>query len=475
MTLSTRSAIQVFLLTLVMGVAFASSVHPLGWSEGTNAASTATAVTLDLETAPVLALPKKIAKKIKKRTLLVYFAPDCSHCKAVAPAIAELIEEFDGDLRLLGIATARTGADEIQPFVEEYGWDGAQMVIDSEAEISAALGAKSTPVAVLVDKRGKEVVEIDRWMPLKPGDETLVRMQVRGDPWSVLAEGGYLGNNVCATCHSEEFRSWELSHHSVAWRTLVLSGSSRDPKCTACHVTGTKEDGGWQGVGDRRLVNVGCESCHSASGPHDGEDNVARETCETCHDKDHSINFSFEKGAPHIDHFTATKLDDDAFKKARKALVGGEAPKPLLAFGDGPYVGAAACAECHEDSHAWWGESGHGAAMDTLIESKDHEKVDCVRCHATPTVSGATPTELGQYRVEESVGCESCHGPGGEHVEAGGGVDTIVGLGGSCPVCVIEAICTSCHTPKWDKDWDLDTDLARIAHIPPETPPEEGQ
>ena len=90
--------------------------------------------------------------------------------------------------------------------------------------------------------------------------------------------------------------------------------------------------------------------------------------------------------------------------------------------------------------------------------------VACVACHTSPKQSGPPPNELSGYQLTESVGCESCHGPGGNHVAAGGGTDNIQGLGESCPVCVLEAICTSCHTQRWDPNWDLDTRLQAIQH-----------
>jgi hypothetical protein len=70
---------------------------------------------------------------------------------------------------------------------------------------------------------------------------------------------------------------------------------------------------------------------------------------------------------------------------------------------------------------------------------------------------------LNEYRMDESVGCEACHGAGGEHVKEPT-KDNIVGLGESCPECVIEAICTSCHTPAWDPGWELKTRLNSIRH-----------
>ena len=48
----------------------------------------------------------------------------------------------------------------------------------------------------------------------------------------------------------------------------------------------------------------------------------------------------------------------------------------------------------------------------------------------------------------------------------------IVGLGDSCPECVIEEVCTNCHTPTWDPAWHLDTRLGVIRGLysPKETP-----
>ena len=97
------------------------------------------------------------------------------------------------------------------------------------------------------------------------------------------------------------------------------------------------------------------------------------------------------------------------------------------------------------------------------LSEEEAAKVECVRCHASPTASGPEPTELAGFRVDDGVGCESCHGPGEQHVAAPT-AQNIIGLGESCPECVIEEICTSCHTPKWDPGWDLKKRLKAVGH-----------
>jgi len=106
------------------------------------------------------------------------------------------------------------------------------------------------------------------------------------------------------------------------------------------------------------------------------------------------------------------------------------------------------------------------------LQGKEHEgvaaseAVECVKCHASPKVHGGpVAQELSAFAVDEGgVGCESCHGPGGKHVAAGGGTDNIEGLGEDCPVCVLEALCTSCHTSEWDPGWALETRLEAVKH-----------
>ncbi len=115
-------------------------------------------------------------------------------------------------------------------------------------------------------------------------------------------------------------------------------------------------------------------------------------------------------------------------------------PAPAVA-GDGPaYVGSKTCKKCHSKQFKSWSKTKMGQALATLkpgeaSEAKTKFKLDpakdyttdtkCLKCH---TVGLGLP---GGYAIPEAgnkksvrhakklanVGCEACHGPGGEYTK----------------------------------------------------------
>jgi hypothetical protein len=90
-------------------------------------------------------------------------------------------------------------------------------------------------------------------------------------------------------------------------------------------------------------------------------------------------------------------------------------------FSTATYVGSDKCKKCHEHAYDVWSKSKHARAFQTLVEAKRPSlrqfDGECVICHVTgfEYTSGyrndtATPNL-------KNVGCESCHGPGSEHVD----------------------------------------------------------
>lgn len=455
------------LVALVATVAVAVDKDERGWTRGGVVAANAGRLIAGHEARDEVTLPKDVVKTVQGPTLLVYFSPTCPHCQAVAvelQALHDRMEAFGG--RVVGIASGSSTPEALATFRKDYDVT-FDIWTDTDREVSRAFGIRSTPSAALVTPKTKTSVEIvELYFPYVPGLDSLVEGRAKGDVMAVFEPGRFQGTTFCATCHQQEHQSWQLTHHAVAWRTLQRKESSTDPKCVGCHVTGWEQPGGWTlEAGDHsKLVDVGCESCHGPGGPHDGESVDPKAACAGCHDKDHSIGFELTKGLPLVDHFAATAMTEDAIRDRRMALFDGSAPQELLSFPEGKNLGAAACIQCHAAEHAAWTRDPHSKAMTTLQGKGSSSELGCVPCHATAKASGPAPTELSGFRLFEGVSCESCHGPGEAHVASGGAPDTIEGLGDDCPVCVIEAVCTSCHTPEMDPTWDLEVDLPKAAH-----------
>ncbi len=140
------------------------------------------------------------------------------------------------------------------------------------------------------------------------------------------------------------------------------------------------------------------------------------------------------------------------------------------------YVGSKKCKKCHIAQHKSWAVTQMGQAFDTLKpgqakESKEKFNLDvskdytqdakCLKCHTVGFGKAGgyvipNPDDKKSVRRAknlESVGCESCHGPGSEYVKVFKEImDTkrkykveelrAVGLRE-----VNEAVCKTCHNP----------------------------
>lgn len=121
----------------------------------------------------------------------------------------------------------------------------------------------------------------------------------------------YLGDEICARCHSDVYTKWSRSPHANAFQTLVNAGKEKDKACLACHVVGLGDPTGYQTIvyTDRadgkvdttdsvNLRNVQCESCHGKGTQH-GQSlyttKITKESCVGCHDTANDKDFNFEQ------------------------------------------------------------------------------------------------------------------------------------------------------------------------------------
>jgi hypothetical protein len=90
------------------------------------------------------------------------------------------------------------------------------------------------------------------------------------------------------------------------------------------------------------------------------------------------------------------------------------------------WVGSARCESCHRAIYASWKATPHARALETL-ERKDYaHDPECVACHVVGwarALDGQWTRDASSFWTPEKtpalggVGCENCHGPGGDHVK----------------------------------------------------------
>jgi 2',3'-cyclic-nucleotide 2'-phosphodiesterase (5'-nucleotidase family) len=120
--------------------------------------------------------------------------------------------------------------------------------------------------------------------------------------------------------------------------------------------------------------------------------------------------------------------------------------EPAAASGQASYAGSQPCAACHTAAYLWWRDTGHARAYATLQRADKEYNLDCVGCHVT---GYGKPGGASVGRVEglAGVGCESCHGAAGGHVENP--------RDAARPTTAVAAsICRSCHDRGHSPDFD---------------------
>ena len=106
------------------------------------------------------------------------------------------------------------------------------------------------------------------------------------------------------------------------------------------------------------------------------------------------------------------------------------------------------CGNCHADFQGSWKETGHASAYATL--KSVNAAASCYGCHTVNERGNSATGIVGHDKVQDStyydVQCESCHGPGLEHVEGVGAGNITnrplahIGIGPDTT-----ASCAACH------------------------------
>jgi len=131
--------------------------------------------------------------------------------------------------------------------------------------------------------------------------------------------------------------------------------------------------------------------------------------------------------------------------------------QPRFSLSNGlDYVGSKSCGLCHRYEYKKWSGNPHGRAYATLEKVGSQYDPECVICHVVGLEyqSGFVSQEQTSYL--RNVGCESCHGPGSEHIKTFGEARTAGPM----------SDCTDCHTPDYSGEYGANEQLyfEKIVH-----------
>jgi peroxiredoxin len=400
--------------------------------------------------------------------VLIFFLYTCPHCHHALEFLKGELAKIPEDQRpeLLGVSVGGDPSSVRENLVAE-GLDYFPVLLDLDGALRRTYGVVGgVPDIFVIDASGVVVSRVQGWRSDR--DPALLRMRlarIAGQKVPMLLHStGYSGSDACAVCHEKETDTWLLTRHAHAFDTLVKHGADARPDCVGCHVVGFGSPGGYT-ISPRTpdFENVGCESCHGRGGPHLSPAFVTagnyEPVCVTCHDQKHSLGFEYASFVPRVSHAAQPSLAELPLEKRQELLAARSRPRSDLLPTNASYVGSDACRSCHEKEYATWSASRHGHAIASLEAKGEAGNATCQSCHVTALgkpggfPEGAAPAEHADLA---RVGCESCHGPGGNHVgEEAPRIGTIVSLGDKCDSCVILQICGSCHDQANDPGFEF--------------------
>jgi peroxiredoxin len=433
-------------------------------------------------------VPFELAAQRGKPLVLIFFLHTCPHCHEALAFFKDALAEIPEAVRpgILGIeVTGRTAA--VRAVLRERGLDFFPVAFDPDGSIRAAYGSfAGVPDTFVIDAEGRIVAHVQGWRPAQ--DAPVMRMRLARlagiETPMLLRSQGYSGNEACGVCHEREYETWQFTSHATAYDTLVKHGEATNPECVGCHVVGYQEPGGFVSTLETpELEDVGCETCHGRGGPHltPALTHVTdyAPVCVTCHDTKHSLGFEYATFTPRVSHEALEYVTTLPLDRKRALLAELGAPRENLLPTGAVHVGSDACKSCHEAEYATWLASPHARAAASLRKDGHQGNAACLACHTTAfDRKGGFPAggAIDEHRDLARVGCESCHGPGGDHIgETAPRFGTIVSLGDKCDSCVILQICGGCHDDANDPGFEFEVQAKIEAQRHGTTEPGTGQ
>ncbi len=413
--------------------------------------------------------PFQLASLRGKPFVLIFFLHTCPHCHDALNFLKAELAKLPAAKRppLVGISVSPSEYA-VKDQLERDGLDFFPVVFDPDVKIRSAYGAlQGVPVLLLVDGQGRIVSRTEGWNNEREPPLAQMRLAklVGETPPMLLSQGGFSGNEFCAVCHESEASTWQLTNHATAMNTLVRQGADGRSECVVCHSVGYGQPGGYSIARPQRsLEDVGCETCHGRGGPHLSPNHLGpnhdyEKVCATCHTPEHSLGFSYASFLPRVSHAANAQFAGLSPDARRRLIEERHRARSDLLPSAAAFVGSEACASCHAKEYGLWQKHPHAASLATLVSKGEAGNAECLRCHVTGLARPGGFPPGGNAKTHPalaSVGCESCHGPGGDHVKEGAQKrGTITSLADKCGSCAILQVCGTCHDDANDPGFEF--------------------
>ncbi len=121
-----------------------------------------------------------------------------------------------------------------------------------------------------------------------------------------------------------------------------------------------------------------------------------------------------------------------------------------------PYAMSESCAKCHKAEYEIWQKSRHSHAFAALEEKSRTFDAACIGCHSLGFQKAGGFVNIKATPQLANVQCESCHGPGAEHVAKP--------TAGNYKTPPKNASCLICHDPENSPDFVFEKYWPVIAH-----------
>jgi DmsE family decaheme c-type cytochrome len=230
------------------------------------------------------------------------------------------------------------------------------------------------------------------------------------------AAPGYVGSEVCMTCHEDIYRGWEKTPH---WKTtLDTTGGPSHKGCEGCHGPGSAHVAGGGDITkififkdhSTKEINDRCLTCHASGTEHmNAVNSLHRQSdvsCVSCHSPHHAEakEFLLIKSQPQLCYTCHLQ----------------QKPQFEMPFHHRVNEGLVQCTDCHNP---------HGTVGPKQVRTSAAQDAVCFKCHTDK--QGPFVFEHAPVKVEGCSSCHSVHGSPNAHM---------------MKVSNVNILCLQCHT-----------------------------